>query len=267
MKKLLNFILVILILILCGIGYLLIPRLYERYQAHKMAREIENIIMPIQKIEVNNKKKQPDNDKSEINRAAQIPLNSDEQMQAKIKKLQKVNSDVIGIVEVQGTRIKEPILQGKDNKYYLKHLISRRRNNLGAVFLDAQNKSDFTDTSSIIYGHRVRSGLMFQDLIKFKKQSFVDKNKTITIHRDGIKSINYEVIATCIVPAYFDYRQIGFRSDEDIRAYYEKIRSQNIVKIPYDTTQLNQNSRFVILSTCDYVYKNARLIVVGVNNL
>lgn len=59
--------------------------------------------------------------------------------------LQEINSDIVGWIYVEGTDISYPVVQCKDNQYYLKHLFSEESNSAGCIFLDCRNVSDFSD--------------------------------------------------------------------------------------------------------------------------
>ena len=41
----------------------------------------------------------------------------------KVAELKKTNNDIIGWIEIAGTNINYPVLQGQDNEYYLNHKI------------------------------------------------------------------------------------------------------------------------------------------------
>ena len=61
------------------------------------------------------------------------------------------NSDIIGKLSFENTKLSIPVVQGDNNEYYLNHLIDRSKNSLGSVFLDYRNQLD--DRKLIIYGH------------------------------------------------------------------------------------------------------------------
>lgn len=80
------------------------------------------------------------------------------------EELKKINTDVIGWITIDNTNINYPITQAEDNDYYLKRDINKNLSSCGNIFLDCDNKNDFTDANSVIYGHNLRSGGMFGDL-------------------------------------------------------------------------------------------------------
>ena len=53
--------------------------------------------------------------------------------------LRVINPDVFGWIEVYGTKIDYPVLQGEDNKKYVSHNAEGDYSLLGAIFLDCNN--------------------------------------------------------------------------------------------------------------------------------
>ena len=92
------------------------------------------------------------------------------------KALQAVNPDVIGWIYSPNTTINYPVVQGDDNAYYLKHLADGTENRNGCPFLDVQNRPDFTDDNSIIYGHHMQNGTMFAGISWYEDQSYYDEH-------------------------------------------------------------------------------------------
>lgn len=79
-------------------------------------------------------------------------------------------TDVIAWIRV-GDKISYPVVQGKDNSYYLHRLYNGKKNYAGSIFLHSACEPDFTSRNSIIYGHNMRNGSMFGALKKYLKKT------------------------------------------------------------------------------------------------
>lgn len=90
--------------------------------------------------------------------------------------LKAQNPDIIAWIDIPGTGISYPVVQGTDNDYYLNVTAMKEYNTRGAIFLDAQASPEFTDDNSIIYGHSVDVGGMFTELKDFSDPSFFDSH-------------------------------------------------------------------------------------------
>lgn len=98
-----------------------------------------------------------------------------------LEALQAVNSDVIGWIMIPGTEISYPIVQGPDNDYYLDHTWDGQPNAAGAVFMEASHAADFSDFSTILYAHNLRSGAMFTALHNYKEPTFWEDHPFVYI--------------------------------------------------------------------------------------
>lgn len=98
--------------------------------------------------------------------------------QVDFQELRSINSDVVGWLVIEDTRINYPIVQGEDDEFYLKHRFDGQRSSAGCLFLDAENDAAFQDANQIVYGHYMKDGSMFHDLGKYKEQAFFDAHPT-----------------------------------------------------------------------------------------
>ncbi len=80
------------------------------------------------------------------------------------EKLKNINVDVVAWINIPDTHINYPVMQTFDNKYYLKRDFNNEYNINGSIYMDYNNKSDFSDPNTIIYGHYTHSTDMFSDL-------------------------------------------------------------------------------------------------------
>ena len=56
-----------------------------------------------------------------------------------MKELKKINNDVRGWIQVNGTNINYPFVQTNNNDFYLKHSFDKSYNSSGWIFLDYRN--------------------------------------------------------------------------------------------------------------------------------
>lgn len=175
-----------------------------------------------------------------------------------LKKLKEQNPDVIAIIEIPGTGIKYPVLQGPDNEFYLRKGLNKEYDIAGSIFMDVYNSPDINDDNSVIYGHHLEIDSMFTPLDQYRKQEFAEKNRTIYLTtKDGLRE--YEIFSAYGTPSSSDYRTLDFTYDGDKVPYFNKLRSSSEVKL--DTRPFTEKDTIITLSTCQYDYADQRLAI------
>ena len=88
------------------------------------------------------------------------------------KELKKINSDVVGWLQVSGTNINYPFVQTNNNSFYLDHSLEKEKNSAGWVFLDYRNNINNLNKNTIIYAHnrvdKIRIIMLLKCLQKMK---------------------------------------------------------------------------------------------------
>lgn len=176
------------------------------------------------------------------------------------KELKERNPDVIGWIDVYGTNIDYPIVQGKDNDEYLNKTVLGKFSTTGSIFLDASNKKDFTDYQNILYGHYMAERKMFGDMELFKEKSFFDSHKYGVIHRLGEKSRGIEFFAFL--------KTVG--TDKEILSIAKKNQEKpDLIDYIYKASDYSrkldfgENENLVVLDTCNLSVTNGRYILIG----
>lgn len=105
--------------------------------------------------------------------------------------LQAINPDIIGWINIPGTTINSPIVQGADNEFYLTHNFEGFEDPRGCIFLDTACKPDFSDANSILYGNNFE-GVKFSDLVKFLDPAFLGSHTVAEIYSPG-RTYNIEI--------------------------------------------------------------------------
>lgn len=175
-------------------------------------------------------------------------------------KLQQVNPEVLGWINVYGTNIDYPLVQAKDNEKYLNKDSRGEFAATGAIFLEARNESKFEDFNTIIYGHHVENGVMFGDVAKFSDKEFFDQHRYGSIYYNGVEK-GLEIFEMLEVDAYdFNIYDPGINGDDRRQEYIDHLLSVAIHK--RDIT-LGPNDHIILLSTCFLDVTNGRHIVVA----
>lgn len=172
------------------------------------------------------------------------------------KKLKSQNQDIAGWIYIRGTTIDYPIVQGKDNEEYLHQDFNKKKSSSGTIFLDNNCKKDFTSDNNIIYGHHMKNGTMFAQLLKFREKSFLKKHNEIMIFTPD-RTIHLKVIS-----AYAQKAQnkipVTFANDEQKKAYIKKIES--ISEQTIKTSRINDSHIYTFV-TCSYEGEDNRTYV------
>ena len=181
--------------------------------------------------------------------------------QINFKELKAINEDVVGWLYVEAIEeINYPIVHGKDNDYYLHRTVQQTYNFAGSIFLEATNKSDFSDPHNIVFGHNMKNGSMFGQLKKFRDPEVYNKSRYFWICTPK-KNYKYEIFSVQEVLSGGDAYLLFSQPGPEMLKYAEKMEKQSEVHTP--GIKFTMDSRIATLSTCTTTTTN-RLIVQGV---
>lgn len=168
----------------------------------------------------------------------------------------KESPDFIGWFKVPGTNIDYPLVQGKDNDYYLRYDYKNSPNMDGSIYLDYKNSPNLYDTHNAIYGHYLFKGTMFHDLHQYKDEDFYNSHRYVVIVTSR-EAVLYELFAVQRVSAYNYY--LSFNLDPGELVEYAKHFKRN--SIFDDPLELPDDLSLLTLVTCTYEFDNARLLL------
>lgn len=142
------------------------------------------------------------------------------------ERLHKINPDIVAWIEVPGTNIDYPVVQGKNNEEYMHHTFRKNYNFAGCIFLDSHCHQDFSSDNSVIYGHHMRNGTMFAQLVKFREDSFVKKHRRIILYLPG-ETRKLNVVSAYAGPA--TSVPIDFGNQKDQQRFYQRILAKSTI--------------------------------------
>ena len=161
----------------------------------------------------------------------------------------------------QGGTAAYPVTIGEDNDYYLSHGADREQNRAGAIFLDYQNKPDFSDANTVVYGHRMNDGSMFASLHKFEDEAFFRENRYVYLYLpDGTVNV-YDIFDASVVGDMDEAYTLGFEDDDAFLDYLTKMKNRSAAAF---NREITSQDGIITLSTCIQYEDENRYIVQAV---
>lgn len=178
--------------------------------------------------------------------------------------LYSMNNDVVGWIKLDNSNIDYPIMQ--NGEYYLRRNIYKEYSSYGTPFL-ADYCNINTSDNLIIYGHHIKSGMMFADLDKYKSYDYYLNHKIFKLYKlQGTETIEeeYKVVfcfKTTVNKGGFKYYSFyNATSEAEYLSFVEQCRELSF----YNTEEsANYGDKLITLSTCEYSLNNGRMVVVA----
>ena len=166
--------------------------------------------------------------------------------------LKAVNPEAIAYVYAPGTELDEPVVQTGDNATYLdKTFDGGNEPYMGTVFMDTDNKKDFSDRLTWLFGHargsKVGDHRMFNDVNYYDKQEYFDQHPYVVIETPERKYY-YEAMCLVIVPETTAFYRTSFKDDKDFTTQLKKVYEDGQTKNP--NIKIKASDKYLVLSTC-----------------
>ncbi len=202
--------------------------------------------------------------------AETMDIVSEENINEKLQKLQELNNmnnEIVAWIDIPETKISYPVLHADNNDFYLTHDYNKQYSESGSLFLDKDVDMSKPSSNFLIYGHRNKNGLMFEELINYKDKEFYENHKNInftTLNEDT----TYEIMAVFYSRVYYKretnvFRYYYFIDANSKEEYDEYVKNSKEASI-YDTgVDAEYGDQLLTLSTCEYSQDNGRFVVVA----
>ena len=149
-----------------------------------------------------------------------------------------INPDYIGWIRIEGIGIDYPIVQGKDNSYYMYRTFSGEHNGSGSIFMDWKCSGAISGPLAVVYGHNMRDGSMFMPLHRFRDKAFLEEHPIITIFTPEGDELSYRIFSVRVTDVWDGAFSLFGKGQEDIARYFSGYGS------------LEGSGSFLVLSTC-----------------
>ncbi len=183
--------------------------------------------------------------------------------------LLKINSDTMAWLTIPNTKINNPVCQTDNNDYYIDHNFNKEKSRYGALFFDHRDiiTAEGSSKNLVIYGHNMKDGNMFADLLKYKNLSFYRQNPTFTLTTRFTQS-EYRVFSVFLINSkpkddngyLYNFLRNNFVDDDSFNEWIKEARKRSLIGT---TVNVDEGDEILTLVTCAYDFKDARLVVMA----
>lgn len=225
--------------------------IYQYLQEKNAGEEYEKIREEV--------KKEPETEPEETPETVPVEIPID------FKTLQERNPEIYAWITIPGTAVDYPIFQSEtDNSYYLTHSIDGDESPEGCIFTEDYNSKDFEDPNTVIYGHDMKNGSMFQNLLNYQDRTYFDANREVKIYTpDAIR--HYRIFAAYLYDDRHLMQSFDFTDPMVHQEYLDRIFGNRDLSACIDTgEQVRADDKIITLSTCYGTQDHARYLVQAV---
>lgn len=161
------------------------------------------------------------------------------------------NPETVAWIQVNGTKVKYPVVQHRDNNYYLEHDFYQNKTINGWVFGDYRDNFETFNNNTIIYGHNLINGTMFGTIPNLLNSSWFNNpnNHYIKLSTKTTNSI-WKIFSVYKIEPTTDYLQVKFNSIKAYQEFLNTITERSVYNFNIDT---NYTDKIITLSTCDNI--------------
>lgn len=201
-------------------------------------------------------------------RAMYPDIDFPEGMQLKYALLYAKNQDLVGWLEVADSSVAVPIVQQKNNDYYLHRDFYKKTTSYGNPFLDYRNNAKDLDFNNIIYGHNMKDKQIFGQLLDMYKTAENYKNYPIIQYNTIFKDYQWAVVGAFYSngsPGQDNGYVFPFNTPDfnDLVKKQELLNELNKRFIYTTGAKMTIDDKLIMLTTCAYDFSDARFVIVA----
>ena len=162
---------------------------------------------------------------------------------------------------IEGTRINYPVMSTPEEpEFYLHRDFYRQESYSGTPFIGQDYQAE--NLILMLFGHHMRNGTMFSDLMKYRDNSFWDNHRTIQFDTLYEKR-KYEIFAVGYAPSASEAEQYmrfySFTGSSGYQEYIQLLKEEAL----YETGIWPERAPLLLLITCSYQETDGRFFVAG----
>jgi sortase B len=177
------------------------------------------------------------------------------------------NPEMVGWITIEDTQVNYPVVQKEnDNEYYLNHGFDQSNNSNGTIFVDYRCNIVNPTTNTIIYGHNMKSGMMFGELKKYLNDGYLEQHPYIQFNTI-YEYRTYQIMAVCLSEVQYQdeatYRYYDFISAGTDQELANFIANVNELAVYGSADGLTKTDKILTLSTCNSYTEDGRLFIIA----
>ncbi len=232
------------VLLFAGLTMLTKDKVQEKIEDKKLEQYAPNEVV----------RKELDNAVNDGSLNLRVPESIKKEIVQNQLQFQSDHSEGIGWLYIPDTGINYPVMYSGDNDYYLHRAADGSYLYAGSLFLDYRCSSDFSDFYSIVYGHNMRDGIKFAELVNYKNDEYFHN------HRYGWLTAGQNVYPI----EFFAVAEVRYDSEiytaSDVQTMLSKLQGEAIL---FEETGISDSDNMIMLSTCSGDNSFWRTVVVG----
>lgn len=174
------------------------------------------------------------------------------------------NGDTFAWLYVENTEIDYPVMFTPSNpEYYLRRDFNKKYSIAGTPFLDSRTTED--SKNYIIYGHNMKNGKMFSQLIKYSDETFLKQHSSIQfVTAQGEQK--YEIMAAFYSELHIDknafpwFNYLKFEDENVFSKFVDYITKESLFPL---TVNPVYGDSFLTLVTCSEHDSTGRFVVIA----
>ena len=140
----------------------------------------------------------------------------------------------------------------KDNEFFLNHDATGKRNSNGAIFMEEGTRLLTRPYTIQLYGHNMKSGMMFGNLRKYEDPTYCRKHRTFrfdTLYEEGQYEI-FAVVTISVTPGKARYLNLWALQSTDRETRKDALASLKRANSYVSTAEVGEEDQILLLVTC-----------------
>ncbi len=167
----------------------------------------------------------------------------------RIQELRKKSEYIIGLLTMDD--LDEPVVL-KDNRFFLNHDATGKKNSNGAIFMEEGTRLLTRPYTITLYGHNMKSGMMFGNLRKYEDPVYCRKHRTFrfdTLYEEGQYEI-FAVVTISVTPGKARYLNLWGLESTDRETRKDALASLKRANSYVSTAEVSEEDQILLLITC-----------------